>query len=76
MASRQFLGNIKGFRVGGEDQEPEIIVLLRIPLKEVTDLAFLGAVKKHGVAIVEIQSAQSEMPLDEAGQGVIHAPQG
>ena len=66
MASRQFLGNIKGFRVTGEDEDPEIVVSLSIPLQEVTDLAFLGAVKKHGLAVIDIQSAQTEMAMEDA----------
>jgi hypothetical protein len=66
MASRQFLGHIRRFHVAGEDEDPEIVVSLSIPLKEVTDLAFLGAVKKHGLAVIDIQSAQAEMPLEEA----------
>ena len=64
MASRQFMGHIRRFHVAG-DEDPEIVLSIAIPLKEPTDLAFLGAVKKHGLAIVEIQSAQQELPSND-----------
>ena len=66
MVSRQFLGHIHRFHVAGEDEDPEIVVSLSIPLRDVTDLAFLGAVKKHGLAVIDIQSAQSEMAMEGA----------
>jgi hypothetical protein len=66
MTSRQFLGHIRRFHVAGEDETPEIVVMVSIPLQEVTDLAFLGAVKKHGLAVIDIQSAQSEMAMEDA----------
>lgn len=62
MASRQFLGTVKNFRVTG-DEAPEIIVTFSIPLDDrtVNDLSFLGAVKRGGQVVIEIMSAQGEM---------------
>jgi hypothetical protein len=64
MASKQFLGTVKNFRVTGDDA-PEIIVTLSIPLDDrtVKDLSFLGAVKRHGQVVIDIMSAQGEMDI-------------
>ncbi|OGS01163.1 MAG: hypothetical protein A2V88_08765 [Elusimicrobia bacterium RBG_16_66_12] len=68
MSSRQFVGTIKTVRLAGDYPDLEVQVVFAMPLRNAADVAFLAAVKQHGQAVIEVSSAQEELPLDEAGE--------
>ena len=69
MSSRQFVGYIRRFHVAG-DEDPEIVISFAVPLKNVNDLSFLGGVKQRGHAVIEVQSAQPELPMEAPPQAI------
>jgi len=70
VSSRQYLGGIKKFKVDIDDQDRVSLTLeFEVNPKELDDklvdeLRFLNGVKKHGLAILQLQSAQGELPLE------------
>ena len=65
MSSRQFIGTIKTVKLSGDYPDLEVQVTFSMPLGDSGDLSFLAAVKRHGQAVMEVQSAQAELPLEQ-----------
>ena len=64
MSSKQFVGTIKTVKLSGDYPDLEVQVTFSMPLGDSGDLSFLAAVKRHGQAVMEVQSAQAELPLE------------
>ena len=82
MSSRQFIGTIKTVKLSGDYPDLEVQVTFSMPLGDSGDLSFLAAVKRHGQAVMEVQSAQTELPLEppdeetQAAAGAVAATTG